>query len=495
MNIIIRVDASTHIGSGHVMRCLVLAKALKEKKHSVSFVCRTQLGDMIGFIQDQEFDVVSLGYVTPEVEPTHSADYLAWLQCSVEKDAKDFLSKISDADIVITDHYAIGKEWQSIIRNTLNCRIMAIDDLAREHDADLVLDQTLGREKDAYANIEHVLTGTKYALLNSYFPALREQACKRITPQGDVKILVSMGGIDAPNATLAVLAQLSTLENIEVTVLLSPRSPHYISVKSYCQTKPNIKHIDFVSNMAHEMVNHDISIGAPGTTSWERACLGLPSIIIPLADNQVDNCVALVKASAVKLVDFNSIGSNLVPSYQELIDDYEVYVKCNLDICDGLGVMRVVNEIEKNHQSSITLRSAAIEDIDITYQWQSTPLVRKYFKHPEVPTRNEHRKWMLKVIKNIYIDLFIIQNDGVDVGSVRVDKNKSLNNGEISILIAPEFHGLNFAKRALIEVKKKYSSYTLTAFVHIDNQPSQHLFESSGFTRLDENNFVWYSNE
>ncbi|MUL09197.1 UDP-2,4-diacetamido-2,4,6-trideoxy-beta-L-altropyranose hydrolase [Aliivibrio fischeri] len=351
MNIIIRADASIHIGSGHVMRCLVLAEALQEKAHNVSFVCRSQQGDMVNFIQERGFDVFSLDEIIPVIQPNNSADYLGWLQCSTEEDASDFLLKIKSADIVITDHYAIGKEWQSIVRDKLNCRIMAIDDLEREHDADLVLDQTLGREKESYSNIKRVLTGTKYALLNSNFSALREQAYQRIVPQGNVKILVSMGGVDSPNATLAVLEKLSTLDNTEVTVLLSPRAPHYISVNSFCQTKSNIKHIDFVSNMAQEMINHDVSIGAPGATSWERACLGLPSIIIPLADNQREICERLVEAKVALKV--NDIDSQFINAFCNLLKSWEYYYQNNLSLCDGKGTLRVITAIEKwNNESN-----------------------------------------------------------------------------------------------------------------------------------------------
>ena len=172
MNIVIRVDASVNIGSGHVMRCLVLAEALKEKNYSVTFVCRSQSGDMVSFIKERGFDVVCLDEIIPAIQPKNSADYLAWLQCPIEKDTNDFLSRINNADIVVTDHYAIGKEWQSIVRKKLNCHIVAIDDLERAHDADLVLDQTLGRTKQSYPDIKCALTGSEYALLNPNFSPL-----------------------------------------------------------------------------------------------------------------------------------------------------------------------------------------------------------------------------------------------------------------------------------------------------------------------------------
>ena len=347
MNVVIRVDASVYIGSGHVMRCLVLAEALKERNYSVAFACRSQSGDMIDFIQDRGFNVFSLNEIIPATLPLNSADYLGWLQCSIEKDANDFLWQIKIADIVVTDHYAIGKEWESIIRDKINCRVMAIDDLEREHDADLIIDQTFGRKKESYPNIVHVLTGTKYALLSPNFPVLHEQAYQRVIPLESIRVLVSMGGIDAPNATLSVLKQLSKLDNITVTVLLSTRAPHYISVNSFCQTKSNIRHIDFVSNMAQEMMKHDVSIGAPGATSWERACLGLPSIIIPLADNQREICERLVETKVALKVDVNDIDAQLINVLRDLLKSWEYYHQNSLSLCDGKGTLRVITAIEK----------------------------------------------------------------------------------------------------------------------------------------------------
>ena len=353
MNVIIRADASIHIGSGHVMRCLVLAEALLEKAHSVSFVCRSQPGDMINFIQERGFDVFSLDEIIPVIQPQSSADYLGWLQCSIEDDASAFLLKIKSADIVITDHYAIGKEWQSIIRKQLDCRIMAIDDLERKHDADLVIDQTFGRKKKSYPNISRALTGTQYALLNPNFSVLHELAYQRVAPLESIRVLVSMGGIDSPNATLLVLKQLSKLVNITVTVLLSTRAPHYISVNSFCQTKSNIKHIGFVSNMAQEMMKHDVSIGAPGATSWERACLGLPSIIIPLAENQREICERLVEAKVAVKVNVNDIDDQLINAFCDLLKSWEYYHQNNLSLCDGKGTLRVMTAIEKwNNESN-----------------------------------------------------------------------------------------------------------------------------------------------
>ncbi|MCV5261658.1 UDP-2,4-diacetamido-2,4,6-trideoxy-beta-L-altropyranose hydrolase, partial [Escherichia coli] len=103
-----------------------------------------------------------------------------------------------------------------------------------------------------------------------------------------------MGGIDAPNATFKVLESLCGKVEAKFTVLLSPRAPHFDQVKELCASRADVSHLDFVSDMASLMLEHDIAIGAPGTTSWERACLGLPNVIVPLAENQQLICKQLV---------------------------------------------------------------------------------------------------------------------------------------------------------------------------------------------------------
>lgn len=498
MSVVIRVDASVYVGSGHIMRCLVLAEELKEKNYSVIFVCRSQLGDMISFIQERGFEVVPLDYITPEIEPENSADYLAWLQCSIEKDTNDFLSKIKKADIVITDHYAIGIEWQLIVRQKLNCRIVAIDDLERQHDADLVLDQTLGRDKSSYPQIAYTLTGSCYALLNPNFSLLREQAYERLAPQKVVKVLVSMGGIDSPNATLAVLQQLSTLDNIDVTVLLNSRAPNYTSVSTFCQASLNIKQIDFVSDMAKIMIEHDVAIGAPGTTSWERACLGLPSIIIPLADNQLAVSKALVKARSAIIIELDEIEKSLLDSLQSLLGNWFSYYQENLKVCDGLGVYRLLSEIKnlKNDESKdrYRLQRATVHDSNLVYQWQCHPNTRKYALNPDPPSWEEHDKWMKDKIRFRYQDyIYLIEDISTKekVGVVRLDR-QCANEYLISIFIAPDYYGKGIGLSAVKLLDMLHPHITIRATVLEENKASQQLFQKAKYHKISADEFIRY---
>ncbi|PMK74238.1 UDP-2,4-diacetamido-2,4,6-trideoxy-beta-L-altropyranose hydrolase [Vibrio breoganii] len=345
MNVVFRVDASIHIGSGHVMRCLVLAKALNRDGARVTFACLPLPSDMRAYIEAQGFAVHSLTPPPVIIEPSSSADYLGWLQRSIEVDANDFLSCIDQADWVVTDHYAIDAEWQTIISSKLGCQILAIDDLIRTHFASLIVDQTLNREPNEYDSPNVVLAGTRFALLDERFSKKRDVAEKRRLIKSQASVLISMGGIDAPNATLKILKSLEALNELKCTVLLSERSPHFEEVRDWCGEKSQFTHIAFTNDMPSMMLNHDIAIGAPGSTSWERACLGLPNVIVPLADNQHEICRELVKAGAAVKVDIEDIEVRLPSAVSQVLENWDDYVQKNLLLCDGRGVERVVDKI------------------------------------------------------------------------------------------------------------------------------------------------------
>ncbi|MDK9762842.1 UDP-2,4-diacetamido-2,4,6-trideoxy-beta-L-altropyranose hydrolase [Vibrio sp. D420a] len=344
--IIFRVDASVWIGSGHVMRCLVLADELTKHSYQVAFACLPQKGDLCHFIQERGYSVIELTPPELQITPKHSSDYIGWLQRSIQEDIDDLVPYLDGVDWVICDHYALGQDWQKQIKQRTGVRILAIDDLVRKHCADIVVDQTLSRTAIEYETTGMVLAGVDYALLSPNFSELRSCAEDRQPNLDNPRILISMGGVDLPNATFSVLKSLES-KNVRanITVLMSPRSPHYSQVSDWCKDRDNIEHIDFTNYMAQMMLEHDIAIGAPGSTSWERACLGLPSIVVPLADNQKDICHQLVAENLSRKVELNSIASELFNTYREVCSDWHQMHLNNLRACDGLGTRRVVSEI------------------------------------------------------------------------------------------------------------------------------------------------------
>ena len=351
MNVIIRADASIHIGSGHVMRCLVLAEALLEKAHSVSFVCRSQPGDMINFIQERGFDVFSLDEIIPVIQPQGSADYLGWLQCSIEEDASAFLLKIKSADIVITDHYAIGIEWQSIVRQKLNCRIVAIDDLNRLHDADLIIDQNLWRDLELRYSLckGRKLLGPKYALLRPSFKKL-----KKIEYKSKDQIIVFFGGSDLTKECFKLVKALRYFKSLpfSVKIVAGRSNPNFKELKELSQDI-DVEIVRYLENFDIELRYSKYAIGASGVSNWERFCLQVPASVVSVAENQIELSEYLSELDLIRY-----LGSSNETTANEYLDELAYlkrnwskivkpkFVDVDVDV-DGLGVIYIVDEIGK----------------------------------------------------------------------------------------------------------------------------------------------------
>lgn len=518
---IIRVDASVHIGSGHVMRCLVLASVLQQQGVDVFFVMRLQQGDLLEFVAKKGFEVRALPAVA-SITPEHSGDYEAWLQTSIEQDVCDFFSladviTVGPRDMVIVDHYGITKEWETSVKLHYGCKLIAIDDLVRPHNVDLIIDQTLGREVDVYqpSNAERILTGVEFALLNKHFVHVREKSscASNDMQQGlalsEHKILLSMGGIDQPNATLKVLQTLKqsgvaeqTFDTQLITVLLSPKAAHYESVSVYCQQESDwVQHIDFVDDMASMMQQHTLAIGAPGTTSWERACLGLPSIIVPLADNQKYISQALVEQGLSLLVELDDIPSKLGASLKTLIQAYPKMRQSNLAACDGRGVYRVayaINQLFQTEKSSLQLVKATKRDISLVYDWQCHPSTRQYALNSATPTWEEHKRWMTKKLASIEDYFYFIEEcsspngvKGKKLGVIRLDRQQA-GNYLVSIFIDPDCYGQGIARKGLNMLDAIHPEYTLHAQVLPQNTASHKLFQQANYEQRDPENYIRY---
>jgi UDP-2,4-diacetamido-2,4,6-trideoxy-beta-L-altropyranose hydrolase len=491
---VFRVDASSHIGTGHVMRCLSLAGELKKIGYEAFFVMRPQLGDLISFVEDRGYCVKSLPNLNGTIPPRFSDDYESWLQVTELEDAKDFLSLATDMDVVVIDHYGINLVWEDHIKSRSSCKLVVIDDLVREHKADVIVDQTHGVNANDYlknSEAGYVMAGSAYAMLGSQFSKSHLCSLKNKNVIKNHKILLSMGGVDKPNATLSILEALIRLEpKVNTTVLLSERSPHYSSVTNFCnKNKTWVEHIRFIDNMADFMLSHTIGIGAPGATSWERVCIGLPSILIPLADNQKKNCASLVGNGLALSLELNEIPHNFIAKLDELIFNFEDMRRKNLEICDGMGAKRIALTIKNLDIGSLTLKNAADRDIDTVFKWQCLPETRRYANDDSMPTWHDHETWMHKKLRSQTDFFYIIFAEDQDVGVVRLDQS-STKVYVISIYIVSTHHGKGIAKKALAVIDELHPNVRIIAEVKQENLASVALFESAGYSKEQSEIFV-----
>lgn len=273
--LLIRADANTHIGTGHVMRCLALAQAWQDNGGTVTFL-------MVPGLPSLEQRILTEGMnVIPITEQPGSND-----------DAKITaeIAKKIESSWVVVDGYQFGANYQKILKEH-NCRILFIDDYghADHYYADIVLNQNIFADMSFYKNYEsytRFLLGTKYALLRKEF--LKWSGWHRDIPEVARKILVTLGGSDPDNVTLKVIEAVKTVgvSGIEVIVVVGGANPHFNLIRETVKDLSNFTLIKNADNMPELMAWADVAISGGGSTCWELAFMGLPSILCPIAENQ-----------------------------------------------------------------------------------------------------------------------------------------------------------------------------------------------------------------
>lgn len=366
MKVVFRVDASLQIGTGHVMRCLTLANALRESGAQCHFICREHDGNLLDRIKSQGFTATSLPASEEAFQPTpvngeRLPVHAAWLGCDWRDDA-DATREVLQSEKpgwLIVDHYALDQAWERALRDDYH-KLMVIDDLAdRSHCCDLILDQNLGHEAADYAELVPltctILIGPKYALLRPEFAKLREYSLRRRQRPTLQQVLVTMGGVDSADATGQVLDVLECCplpSDSRITVVMGAQAPWLASVreKAAAMPQPCEVRVD-VEEMAQLMADSDLAIGAAGSTSWERCCLGLPSILLVLAENQRDIALALNEAdAAITLLCHNAhIQRDKVSKAVERLSDDAIMLsrlgEAAARVTDGAGVSRILPHV------------------------------------------------------------------------------------------------------------------------------------------------------
>jgi UDP-2,4-diacetamido-2,4,6-trideoxy-beta-L-altropyranose hydrolase len=341
------------------MRCLTLADALRERGGQSTFICRSHAGHLLDLIHQRGHSATALdpadGLFTAPAYPKHAK----WLGTDWATDALQTQQALDDqvVDWLVVDHYALDRHWEQALRPKTR-RIMVIDDLAdRPHDCDLLLDQNLGRQAQNYLSLischTQTLIGPAYALLRPEFAQWREHSLKRRERLQLKNLLITMGGVDQTNATSQVLDALTRCKlpnDLQITVVMGPNAPWIAQVQVHAAAMPRSTQVLVgVSNMAQLMAESDLCLGAAGSTSWERCCLGLPAIQLVLADNQKEINAALELAGSVLTVQPENLQAEL-PSFFAQVS--RPAVLCSLSknsavVCDGLGAAKTVKYLEK----------------------------------------------------------------------------------------------------------------------------------------------------
>lgn len=338
--IVFKVSASVSLGAGHVMRCLALADRLAAQGFSIAFLIGPRTCRVVPTLSSRKYEVrVIAEDASPEACAhelhTHWPNGATWL---------------------VIDDYRHGVDFEARCRSWA-ARILVIDDLAnRDHACDYLLDQAEDRRPEHYRALVppgcEMMLGARYALLREQFAEARSSALAR--REGELqRILIAMGGTDdADYSSIAIKAVSETgIPNLALDVVLGAGSPHIAKVRKSIACIDNARLHVAIDDMASLMVGADLAIGAGGISSWERCCLGLPSILITAAENQQKNAIALAAKGAARCIDAINNPLNMVAivaTIRELREQPHLLrsmAKRAATLCDGNGASRVASRL------------------------------------------------------------------------------------------------------------------------------------------------------
>ena len=459
--VLVRADASGLIGAGHVMRTLAIADELARRRFLVTFLSAEIPAEIRDALVARHHRVASSPY---DDQPA------AWRQILGAR-----------SDWVIVDHYQIGADWERNARN-LATEIAVIDDLGdRTHDASLLVDHSPDATVEKYRGLvpssATLLLGPRYALLRREFLATRG-SIDAVRPRVGT-VVVSMGGSDAGSATgLAVRAALESLPGAEVHVVAGPANPGDLSSPDDRVTVHRSP-----PDMAALLRSADIVIGSAGTSALERACLGIPSIVLVVADNQLAVATGLGSSGVAENLGWAGrvTEEQLSEALRAIAEDparRQAMRDAGMRLVDGQGATRVANYID-----GVRLRPARWSDSVRILEWANDPDTRQQSLSQEPIDESTHQRWLRANLADPSVDLLIAENGLGPVGVLRLAPGWH-DRMEVSINVAPTQRGglgTIMLRAAMRRWDERLADQELFARIKPGNVASERAFSHVGF--------------
>lgn len=329
MEIVFRVDASVEIGTGHVMRCITLAEKLFKSGANITFICRDHPGNLCEWIKKKGFKVICLKRPQSPISPFRGGDtnLLGVTQLDDAEETFLHLKAIGGCEWLVVDHYHLDSNWEKFV-GILAKKIMVIDDLEnRFHECEILLDQNYHIENESrYAKLVpeycQKLLGPEFAILRPEF--LNNRILRLEDKPKNKKLMIFYGGTDSGNETLKALKAIKSMgrNDIYVDVIFGKNYPFKRASLDFAFEMSNVICHNFINNMASLMAKADLYLGAAGVTTWERCCIGLPSVVISVANNQIQPMKHLQEAGVVNYLGVGGeVGIDQIASTVESLID------------------------------------------------------------------------------------------------------------------------------------------------------------------------------
>lgn len=491
--LVIRADTATDIGMGHVMRCIALGKAWKTLGGSVTFVTCSDNKSIRQRLESNDFSFVPLSARHPD--PADLATSL------------DVLNSISDDEgagsppWLVTDGYFFSPSYHAAARS-LGYRLLVIDDVADlpVYHADVVLNQNIGAEKYQYRHDDDtvLLLGTRYALIRPEFAGHSGGSVDTI--QTASRLLVTMGGADPLNITLRVLHALrrTSVCPLEVTVVVGGDNPHHETLQKEIQSIDDSTSIVVrletdVEDMAELMAWAEMAVSASGSTFWELASMGVPSILLVAAENQTGIASEVSRReAAVNLGWYDQVSSeDLAAAVNRLATDQKWRRRLRTKagaLVDGRGTERVARHLifEETLQvrHDLTLRPAGAQDAIPLWTLANDPVVRSNSFSPDPISLEQHMEWYQDKLSSNSTVFWVLATPGSIAGQIRYDRRTDVM-AEVGFSIVESFRGQGLGTMLLERTWElacdKLKVSEIQGRVKENNKGSARAFEKANF--------------
>ncbi|NJM65403.1 MAG: UDP-2,4-diacetamido-2,4,6-trideoxy-beta-L-altropyranose hydrolase [Acaryochloris sp. RU_4_1] len=481
MHLLIRADASAQIGTGHVMRCLALAQAWMQ--HDGRAILMTETSPWLkSRLISEKIQILHLKSIAGSRED-------AWETVQAAQRV--------EATWVVVDGYQFNAEYQCIFKEH-GLQLLVLDDYghAKHYWADIVLNQNISANISLYANREpytQLLLGPRFALLRREF--WDWQGWQRQTPEVARKILVTLGGADPDNVTLKVIQTLQQvqIDDLQIVAVVGASNPHIEALKEAVQnSRHSIRLERNVTNMPELMAWADIAIAGGGSTCWELTFMGLPALVIILAENQRAIAETLDQAGIAQAIGWSAsqTAETIAREILKVLLSKQIQTRMTQlgqALVDGQGSDRVLMILKGK---TLRLRQVHPEDCELLWKWANDSEVRAYSFSTESIPWDTHKLWFSKQLKDSSHHLFIgINKEDEPIGQVRFDTWDN-EHAEISISLDCNHRGQGYGtvliNLGIEELLRQIHIQAIHARIKPHNLASCKVFEKAQFKRLTE---------
>lgn len=479
--LLIRADATTRMGTGHVMRCLALAQAWQAAGGQAALAAVDLDSGLESRLAAEGVDVRRLA-----------------AEAGSARDARDTaaMSRELGAAWLAVDGYQFGAAYQQALKKA-GASLLFVDDYghANHYHADLVLNQNIQAREALYPRREphtRLLLGPRYALLRREFWPWRGRP-RTIRPEAR-RVLVTLGGSDPDNVALKVLAALGQIavDGLQGLLILGSSNPHEAALRQAIEEMGiRVRVEQRVTSMPEHMAWADVCVAAGGGTAWELALMGLPGLLFVLAANQQANAEGLHAAGVAHNLGWHGEASPaaVARELERVLRSPEVrsaMAGAGQHMVDGYGAQRVATTM--TGRAVVRVRPAGAADARRIFDWANDPVTRAMSFHPDPISWTEHEGWFRRVTSDPGVLLFIAEVEEGEgwapCGQVRIDED-----GTVSLAIAPRHRGRGLAVpalRAAVAHAGQRGHRELTAYVKPENERSRKVFSEAGFDRAGQ---------